>query len=383
MTRPWEYVTDAGRLRELAAEWADATVIGVDTESDSFFHYQERVCLIQVTVLGRDLIIDPLAIEDMSPMEPVLADPGVWKILHGADYDIASMKRDYQFEITPVFDTMIAAQALGYERYSLADLVAHFFDVKLDKKYQRQDWSRRPLKEEHLEYARLDSHYLPELHELLRDEVAAAGRGAQVAEECRLIEQRERPVHAFDPNDFLRIRGSGKLDERGKRVLRALYVMRDGMARDRDRPHFKVIGNDALLRVAARPPRNHAQLERLLGKKHHVVRRHAPAVVEACQTGLADQSAVPRSRPDARPHRRLSGPEETRTFEALRDWRNREAKTRGIEAGVLMSNAVLQEIAAARVRRVEDLKSLDPMRDWQRSEFGEAILELVRGVNPG
>lgn len=378
MNRTWEYITDDAALQAAVDRMAGANVVGVDTESDSFFHYQEQVCLIQITAGDRDLIVDPLSVEDLSPLGPVFADPDVVKILHGADYDIASLKRDYDFQIAPVFDTMIAAQALGYDRYSLADLVAHFFDVKLDKKYQRQDWSKRPLAQEHLEYARLDSHYLPELFDLLTREVEAAGREAQVAEECRLLEQRERPVPTFEPDDFMRIKGAGKLDTRGKRVLRALYVMRDRMARDRDRPHFKVIGNDALLRVAADPATSIEGLEKRLGKKHHVVRRHARVVVEACKNGLADRSSVPRSRHDPRAIRRLSGPEETKSFDALRTWRNRQAKERGVEAGVMISNAVLQAIAAAHIRRVEDLEGIDAMRDWQRTEFGPAILEVLR-----
>jgi ribonuclease D len=377
MNHEWRYIEDEAALAEAVEAITGASVLGIDTEADSFFHYQEKVCLIQLTAGQLDLIIDPLAIEDLSSLAPIFADPDVVKVLHGADYDIASLKRDYDFQISPVFDTMIASQALGYERYSLADLVARFFDVKLEKKYQRQDWSKRPLREEHLLYARLDSHFLPRLRELLWTDVVDVGREEQVLEECRLLEERERVHHTFTPDDFLRIRGAGRLDDRGKRVLRALYVMRDGMARERDRPHFKVIGNDALLKIAANPPRTVDELIDQLGKKHHVVRRFSEPVVTACQEGLADRSKVPRSRPDPRPTRRLSKPDETRLFEALRTWRNKAAKTRGVEAGVLMSNAVLQEIAASKVRRADDLQGIEPMRDWQRAAFTDEILALI------
>ncbi len=381
MNHEWRYIDDEAGLKEAVEAISGAEVLGIDTEADSFFHYQERVCLVQLTAGQLDLIIDPLAVEDLSSLAPIFADPDVVKVLHGADYDIASLKRDYDFELTPVFDTMIASQALGFDRYSLADLVARFFDVKLEKKYQRRDWSKRPLKREHLEYARLDSHFLPRLRELIWEQVVEAGREEQVLEECRLLEERDRPVHTFDPNDFLRIRGAGRLDDRGKRVLRALYVMRDGMAREVDRPHFKVIGNDALLKIAAQPARTVEELTRRLGKKHHVVRRYAEPVVTACQKGLEDRTKVPRSRPDARPNRRLSKPDETKAFEALRTWRNKRAKERGIEAGVLMSNAVLQEVAASHIRRAEDLQAIEPMRDWQRREFGDEIVALIAGLS--
>lgn len=377
MNHEWRYIEDDAGLAKAVADIEGATVLGIDTEADSFFHYQEQVCLIQLTAGQLDLIIDPLAIDDLSPLAPIFADPNVVKVLHGADYDIASLKRDYAFQVSPVFDTMIASQALGYERYSLADLVARFFDVKLEKKYQRRDWSKRPLREEHLLYARLDSHFLPRLRELLWADVVDAGREEQVLEECRLVEKRERPEHTFDPDDFLRIRGAGRLDDRGKRVLRALYVMRDGMARERDRPHFKVIGNDALLKIAAHPPRSVEELTSRLGKKHHVVRRFSEPVVQACREGLADRSKVPRSRPDHRPTRRLSKPDETRLFEVLRTWRNKAAKERGVEAGVLMSNAVLQEIAASKIRSEDDLRHIEPMRDWQRTDFAADIVALI------
>ncbi|MDP7112625.1 MAG: HRDC domain-containing protein [Myxococcota bacterium] len=377
MNHEWRYIADDAGLVKAVADIEGATVLGIDTEADSFFHYQEQVCLIQLTAGQLDLIIDPLAVEDLSLLAPIFADPNVVKVLHGADYDIASLKRDYDFQVSPVFDTMLASQALGYKRYSLADLVARFFDVKLEKKYQRRDWSKRPLREEHLLYARLDSHFLPRLRELLWAEVVEADREEQVLEECRLVEKRERPDHSFNPDDFLRIRGAGRLDDRGKRVLRALYVMRDGMARERDRPHFKVIGNDALLKIAAYPPRSVEELTSLLGKKHHVVRRFSEPVVQACREGLADRAKVPRSRPDPRPTRRLSKPDETRLFEVLRTWRNKAAKERGVEAGVLMSNAVLQEIAASKIRSKDDLRGIEPMRDWQRTDFADDIVALI------
>ncbi len=381
MPGDWRYVTTAADLERAIAELMEAERIGVDTEADSFFHYRERVCLIQITGDGPDYVIDPLAIDTMEPLAPLFAHPRIEKIFHGADYDISSLKRDFGFEIRPVFDTMIAAQAVGHERFSLADLVERYFGVTLEKKYQRRDWSKRPLRDEHLEYARLDSHYLPEIRRRIWTEVEEAGRVAQVLEECRHLEEREWTDHTFSPDDFWRIRSAGTLDDRGKRVLRALAVMRDRWARRVDRPHFKVIANNVLLTIARRPPTTRSQLVRLLGEKHHVVRRYANDVLDAVREGLADETPLPRSRANGhRSGRRMASPEERKVFEALRHWRNEEAEARGVQPGAVIANAVLQEIAARSPVDVAGLEPIEDMRDWQREEYGERLLAVVRSV---
>ncbi len=380
----WVHITDEETLVHELEQIQGVASVGIDTESDSFYHYRERVCLIQMTGAGgKDLIIDPLAIDDLSALAPLMADPDVVKIFHGADYDLSSLKRDFDWEIAPIFDTMLAAQSLGFPGISLADLVLKYFDVKLDKKYQRRDWSKRPLLREHIEYARLDSHFLPDLRDLLVDEVAAAGRDRQVDEECRILEVREWTDHSFSPDDFLKIRGVGKLDEPARRVLRSLCILRDRIAQKVDRPHFKVMANDALLHISRRAPTTHDALVDALGKRHHIVRRYSRDIVEAVKKGRADRTRLPRSRTDGRGIRRPTGPLECRTFNALRDWRNKLSESRGVQPGALISNALLQEIAVLRPKELEDLAKVPDIREWQKEEFGEEILEVALGQRKG
>jgi ribonuclease D len=160
-------VEDDEALVALAERLRSATVIGVDTESDSMYHYKEKVCLVQITDAHGDIIVDPLTIDDMSPLEPIFADPSVVKIFHGADYDIVSLKRDFGYQTNNLFDTLVAAQFLGLQGLGLADLIGRFFGIPIDKKFQRHDWSRRPLHPEHLDYARGDTHWLLALREIL------------------------------------------------------------------------------------------------------------------------------------------------------------------------------------------------------------------------
>ncbi|MBM4367112.1 MAG: ribonuclease D, partial [Deltaproteobacteria bacterium] len=118
-------------LADCVSALSRARVIGVDTESDSMHHYREKVCLVQVSDLHTDFVIDPLAV-DLAPLGAVLASRDIVKVFHGADYDVVCLKRDFGFELRNIFDTMIASQFLGLPRIGLADLVGTWWGVELD-----------------------------------------------------------------------------------------------------------------------------------------------------------------------------------------------------------------------------------------------------------
>lgn len=184
-----EILTTNAQVAELAGLLASETTIAIDLEADSMHNYQEKVCLIQVSTQQRTVLIDPLAATDLSPLRPVLADPAIRKIFHAADYDLRSLKRDFDLEINGLFDTMICAQFLGEERVGLADLLRKFFSVHLDKKFQRADWSQRPLPDEMVRYAAEDTRHLHRLVDIFEERLIAAGRLDWCTEEFALMEQ--------------------------------------------------------------------------------------------------------------------------------------------------------------------------------------------------
>jgi len=375
------YVTTPTGLEEAVRELRDSPVLGVDIEGDSFFSYEESCCLVQITGLDtRDFIIDPLALPDLSLLAPLMADRSIVKIFHGADYDVVSLKRDFRFEIRNLFDTMIAAQATGHDRFSLGDLVGHYFSIKLNKRYQRHDWSSRPLLPAHLDYARNDSHFLPALRAELARQADEHGRVDMLAEEFALLEEREWTGRPFSPDDCMRVKGASKLDDEGRRVLRAVFTLREGIAEARNRPPFKVWGNDALMLVAKGRPKSHAELREVLGEKHHVYRRFGREVVDAVKSGLADRSPPPatirnttRTSPGVPPFTR----EDEALMATLKRWRNDYAKGQGLAPAMVVNNAVLKEVAALRPKAVEDLDRIEEMRCWQKREIGERLVELV------
>ena len=212
-----EILTTNEQVAELAEQLAAETTIAVDLEADSMHNYQEKVCLIQVSTLQRTVLIDPLAATDLSPLKPILADPAIRKIFHAADYDLRSLSRDFDLEVNGLFDTMICAQLLGEERIGLADLLNKYFNVELDKKYQKADWSLRPLKPAMISYAAEDTHHLHRLAEILEQLWGYPPRRAADLRVVDVYVARLRGKLEPDPRNpelILTVRGTGYASQR-------------------------------------------------------------------------------------------------------------------------------------------------------------------------
>ena len=170
--RPFLWVDKPGQLEQLVHDLSRETLIGLDTESDSFHHYREQVCLIQISTNETDYIIDPLALEDLSTMLPLFSDRSREWVMNGADYDVVCLKRDFGIHFARLFDTVVAAQLLGYRATGLAAMLELHFGVKVSKTLQRDEWFRRPLSEQHIAYALNDTRYLIQLRAILRKKLS-------------------------------------------------------------------------------------------------------------------------------------------------------------------------------------------------------------------
>lgn len=221
----------------------------IDTEADSLHRYRESLCLIQFAVRNQSILIDPLSIKDLSPLGDYLLTATVW--MHGADYDMTMLKRQFG-ELPPVvYDTQIGARLLGARRFGLGDLVSKYFDVDLSKSSQKADWGKRPLSPKMIEYALNDVHYLLEMGDIITAGLKDLGRYDWFEESCTAARQK---VLDRDDNkeESWRIQGSGSLDSRGLAHLRALWHWRDAEAKTWDRPSFMVVTNRQLLEWSSR-----------------------------------------------------------------------------------------------------------------------------------
>jgi len=276
---PPTLVADAGALAALVEGLRAEAVIAVDTESNSFHVYRERICLLQISTRGADFIVDPFAV-DVAPLGRVLCD-GRETVFHGADYDVRCLKREYGWALPRLFDTMAAARRLGRAGLGLSALVESHFGVRLSKANQRSDWGRRPLTREQIAYAALDTHFLLPLHDLLAGELSERGALDEARREFDRIAAAEPRDRVFDVEAWRRLKGARELDLAGRRVLAGLWVAREEQARAADRPPFKVLAEATMVDVARRRPRTAAELERVPGVTPSVMRRLGDAILAA------------------------------------------------------------------------------------------------------
>jgi len=369
-------VATSGAFRSLLESMLPAARIAVDIEADSLYHYFDKVCLIQISNDNETFVLDPLAIRDLQLLSPIMASPDMEKVFHAAGYDIHCLRRDYGFSFSRIFDTHIAAQLLGYEHLGLGALLESLFGIAHSKRRQRDDWSRRPLDPEQLEYAAMDTHHLLALRDLLQEQLERKGRLSWAHEEFLVAAGVEQAERQFDPEGYRRIKGSRSLTIQQTGVLRALYGLRDRYARKMDLPPFKVINNPVLLDLAMRPPKAATELFRRSGISQRVARMYAE---EICNTIAKAQSDDPSAlaRTETRPWSQPS--RETRQrLESLRSWRRSKAEELQLDVGVLCPGNVLEALAANPPSDLAGLKSCNGIRHWRADEFGREILEVLR-----
>jgi len=339
---PLWVATEPG-VREVAGTCAETGRFALDTEADSLHSYFHKVCLVQVTVDGRHAVIDPLALgsADLDPLWNVVADAGTTVVMHGADYDIRVLDRDYGARVRGLEDTQIMAQLLGEEKTGLAHLLHQEFDIELDKKHQRADWGRRPLSADQLEYAAADTAHLIELADRLRGRLVDLGRWPWALEEFDRLTQVRHEPSVPDPLAFERIKGAKKLRGKARDRLFDLFLWRDGEAQRLDLPPFKVLGNRPMLELAESPPESSADLARVPGLGQRFVRRWGTKVLRHLER--------PKSAPPPLRRARLPGPSslERRRLDALTAARDTVAAELGLQPGLVAPKALLRAVAEA------------------------------------
>jgi ribonuclease D len=349
--------------------------MAIDIEADSLYHYYEKVCLIQISSDSDTYILDPLKIEGIEALAPLMADASVEKVFHAASYDFYCLRRDYGFAFRNVFDTHIAAQLLGYEFLGLSVLMEELLGIHHSKRRQRDDWSRRPLKPEQLEYAAMDTHHLLRLRDTLEAELQRKGRWAWANEEFETAVSVERLPKEFDTEGFRSIKGCRDMQIEEQILLRALYILRDQIARELDVPPFKALNNSVLIDLTQRPPRDSKEVFNRPGVSYRVARKYAPDILRTIQQ--ARQQDPAQLQPPARNNWKSPNRETKHRMDALRTWRQSKAKELDLQVGVVFPANLLENLAEAHPADLEGLQNLPGMRRWRVQEFGEEVLGLI------
>jgi ribonuclease D len=365
------FVRESASLQSLASTLRGISQAGVDTESNSLHAYRERVCLVQISTLDRDYLIDPLALPDFSPLRFFFEDSHVEKIFHAAEYDLLCLRRDFGFRVRGLFDTHAASRSLGSKECGLNALLEREFGITLDKPMQRANWGRRPLSDRMLEYARLDTHYLPLLRDHLAERIRAAGLEEELRDECRRLENLP-DLESSEPeiNPFWRLRGVYELKPPQRAILLALYEWREREARRIDRPPFHVLSAEAMIRLAQSAPTSTKELG-TVGLPDRVAGRWGKAILQAVGRGKGRRPPVPEraSRMDERTQARL---------EAIRRWRKRRAEARGVESDVILCRDAMFRIARRAPRTLAALAEIPGIGPYRLKQYGEEILAATQ-----
>jgi len=245
----YRYIDTQEGFDAFIKERADAQVkeVAVDLEADSLHNYGESLCLIQYADHEVSAIIDPLAFEDISAIKEFVESRVLW--MHGSDYDMSLFRRNLDWMPMNTLDSQVAARLLGVKKFGLANLLEQFLGLEVSKSNQKEDWSKRPLPQDMIDYALTDVNHLIELAHLLVDQLKEKNRYEWFVESCLWQQEKiaERPCVKEDP---WRINGAGKLKRKGLHFLKYIWEWRDQVAEKLNRPSFKVVGNKPMLEWA-------------------------------------------------------------------------------------------------------------------------------------
>ncbi len=343
--------------------------IGVDTESNSLFAYQEQICLIQISTPRTDYLLDTLTLTNVNCLKEVFENPRLEKIFHAAEYDLICLKRDYGFQPVHLFDTMVAARILALPEVGLGAMLKNRFGVDVDKRYQRANWGERPLPEKLKQYASGDSHYLITLRDQLERELKKRKLYAMAKEDFTRLESVKIPAQR-SRDDFTHLNGNGKLTPRQSAVLQALCAYRDREAQRRDVPHFKVFGDDVLITLAHRVPRKTEDLKGIPGLPSRLIQLYGNNLIKEVGKGLKTQP--PRSKPFFHVDHGF-----LQRLDLLKHWRKTTAENLHLDSDVILPKDTMEAIARAQPATLRELRVVMEGQTWRLKQYGDSILSAI------
>lgn len=356
-------VENAQGLACLTDKLHGAARVGMDTEADSLHHYDEKVCLIQLSVLGEHYIIDPLAGVSLSEFLEALSHKAL--VFQGADFDLRVLKKSFGFRPKrPIFDTMLAAQVLGYEQIGLAALVERFFGVVMSKAGQKADWSRRPLPERLLTYASDDTRYLEPIADALTERLQRLNRIAWHRECCERVVNASGFPGRSKEQEAWRVKGSSALPPGGLVFVRALWTWRDEAARAKDRPAFHILKNEDLIALAGWQAQHP---NRPLHQGPPFLKRFSGEPLARLEDAIRSAKNTPRAEwplPKKRTEWAAERPDQEK-LEALLAACKRLAAQLRIAPSVLAPRSALTAVVRHRPRSIEQIMDVSGLMQWQ------------------
>lgn len=366
---PPVWVNTTQLLKKMVEDLASQSRVAVDTESNSLHAFREQVCLLQFTSAKTDYLLDPLELKDLAVLAPIFADPKIEKIFHAAEYDLICLRRDFGFTFANLFDTMQAARVLGYPAVGLDRLLGDKFQIKMDKRHQKANWAARPLTQDQIHYARLDTHYLFDLRDALELELREKERLVFALEDfnraCLLEEQKQRS----NGESWERFSGRKDLSLRELTIISQLCKWRDREAEKLNRPPYKVVMDDAFVALAKNPPEQKVDLS-AAGLSEKQIKLWGDQVLGAIRRGM-EAPLVERKQVERKNEAVL------RRLEKLKAWRKSIGLEMKVESDIILPKPYLGMLSENPPKTLDELRDLMKDTPSRADRYGVQILKVL------
>jgi len=357
------------------ARLAKEKVIALDTEASSFHRYKESVCLIQISTRQHTFLVDPLAVPDLAPLGTLLADARMEVVIHDADYDLRILAKHHAIRVENVFDTLVAAELLNEPEIGLAALLGKYQGQQIDKKFQKADWSKRPLPQPMLDYAAGDTSHLIALRDILEAKLKEKERWSWAEEEFTLLTDAPFNATTNEEPAYLRMKGAKLLKPAQLAILREVHAWRDSVAAKQDRAPFMILGNDVLLWLATQPPTDVKEIAAQKGVNERMLETHGKRILAAVKHGQdLPKEQWPKLERPKRWDRDNDYEDRLKRLKIVRDTLMQEFDLR---PGIVAANQLLADIARTLPGDMDALMALPGMRRYQVHHFGAALLKAL------
>ena len=280
------FISEFEQLSAFCERASSSRILAVDTEFLREKTYYPKLCLIQVATHDELASIDPLAIDDLSPLKALFEDERITKVFHACTQDLEVILYAMGCVVAPVFDTQLAAAYLGMrQQVGYGALVERYTGVHLPKADSLTDWSRRPLDAEQLAYAEDDVRFLPGIYDAMMTQLVAKNRLGWITPEMEELTDRSH-YERVPEEAYLHLKRSSSLTRRQLAVAREVCAWRERLAASRDVPRKWVVSDEILVEVSKRCPKSVDRLHRIRGTEQ-ISQRESEALVRAVRKGLA------------------------------------------------------------------------------------------------
>src|SRR3989344_2788007 len=352
-------IQDQSELILLIDKLNHLKTIAIDIECENnLHHYGAYVTLIQISDGENSWIIDALRL-DIKPFIKILENSKIQKVFHDISFDLRIIQSQYHCRVSNIFDTQIAANFLGKEKVGLTSLLEEYFEVKKERKFQRFDWTRRPLSKAMLAYAAQDAAFLLQLKAKLEKGLQDHNRLEWVQEECSNLENVD---WQYTEQDDRGISGVKSLSGQERAIFSVLFTERKRLAKNVDKPPFMIYSNKQMLSLAKKPPKDWI----LVKGVHTIVAENALRLFQLVSEASQRIEELPRNN---QPRLSLKQHDWTKS---LLELRNKVANNIPLKPHLLLNNDQMRDIAVT--------QSLDCLRNWQKELLHDQklVLEILR-----